>query len=712
LGYQRNEVIGKSEHELFTGNETNSLTLHDDNILENKKLIDIPEIRFQTRYKGERILHVKKIPILDKNGNPQYILGISEDITEYKNAIELLAESERKYRLIVDTANEGILLLDNNQIIKFINARLSELLGYKQDEVIGNNIDVYIFEEDHNDHERRIQSRLKGISEHYERKWRCRDGQVVWTIVSATPLFDDEHRFNGSFAMLTDITVRKNMEEEIKKHRDNLEDIVRERTEELRLAKERAEVANSAKSTFLANMSHELRTPLNGILGYTQVLKRNKNFSQSQISSIKTIEQSGNHLLTLINDILDISRIEAGKMAFHESDFSLEGFLQGINEIISIRAAEKDLIYSFEPLNQISYSIHADETRLRQILLNLLGNAIKFTSHGEIVLKVSCLQVKESERTEGKSKVSIHFIITDTGVGISPENLSVIFQPFIQVSDDKLRIDGTGLGLAISQALVQNMGGIINVGSELGKGSYFQFELEFPVVSENPVKNFDQFNEIIGYEGTRKLILVVDDKEYNRSLLIDLLTPFGFDLIEAENGLDAINLVKSKHPDLVFMDLRMPVMNGYEAVQEIRKSEDIENTIVIALSASVFDQDLQKSILIGCNDFLRKPIMIHDLLSMIGTYLKLIWIYEDNNKSEINNSQISEEKSIDLPLDEMQYLYELAKMGDMRKIELWAQRMAEKDKKYTPFTNIIRELAKNYKTKTILNLVKQSLGEK
>ncbi len=397
----------------------------------------------------------------------------------------------------------------------------------------------------------------------------------------------------------------------------------------LQTTKEKAEAANKAKSVFLANMSHELRTPLNAILGFSQMMSYDQDLTSKQKERLQIINRSGEYLLGVINDILDLSKIEAGKIVLNTSVFDLFGLLNDLELMLGQAASKKDLQLSFHREPDVPQSVHSDQGKLRQILVNLIGNAVKFTEKGHVTLNI-----------KSPSATSLLFEIEDTGPGI--DDVDRIFEAFVQSETGKREKEGTGLGLPISQRFVQLLGGEIEVETEIGKGSIFRFQIKIKPLVVSNMPTGQAIRRVIGLKPNEPAgappvyrILIVDDNWESRQILHELLTPLGFEIQDAENGKECVDIYRKWHtdlPDLIFMDLRMPVMNGAEATSEIRRiTGKAHSPVIIGLTASAFDEQKDELLSAGCNDFLGKPFKSTEIFRMIQEHLDLNYIYEDDS---------------------------------------------------------------------------------
>ena len=485
-----------------------------------------------------------------------------------------------------------------------------------------------------------------------------------------------------------------------------------EYTAQLEQAKEAADAANQAKSEFLANMSHELRTPLNGILGYTQILSRMP-LTQQQQKGIGIIHQCGSHLLTLINDVLDLAKIEARKLELYPTPCYLPALLQGVVEVSRLKAEQKSLDFLYQAPENLPTGIITDEKRLRQVLLNLLGNAIKFTDRGRVTFNVQAAQAGHSHQSAPSPTVQLHFQIADTGSGMSPDQLEAIFLPFEQVGTPKRQKEGTGLGLAISQNIVKMMGSSIEVSSQLGAGSVFEFEIECPLATDwvqaNALTNLGQ---IVGYSGSRRQILVVDDRWENRSVLVNLLDPLGFKVLEANNGEEALEKAHQVHPHLIVTDLKMPVMDGWEMLSQLRQSEALKDTIVIVSSASVFEADRQKSFAAGSDDFLPKPVQAEELYRLLAQHLQLQWLYTEPDLTSAEGSEETTATEMTIPTDaELTVLLEQAMHGQIKAIQQELENLAHKDERYRPFVEQLKPLVGSFKLKQVRQYLTEAMRQ-
>jgi CheY-like chemotaxis protein len=437
-------------------------------------------------------------------------------------------------------------------------------------------------------------------------------------------------------------------------------------------------------------MSHELRTPLNSILGYAQILERDPTLTERQLAGINVVRKSGEHLLTLINDILDMAKIEAGKMELHATDIPLERFVQTIADIVGVKAAQKQLHLVCDLAPDLPAWVRVDEKRLRQVLLNLLSNAVKFTDAGQVTLQVRFMQPDR-----------LAFEVRDTGIGIAADQLDAIFEPFEQAGDVRRHLGGTGLGLTISRQYVHLMDGDIRVDSEVGRGSTFRFDVRAPPVQALTAAAVSR--PVTGYTGPRRTVLVVDDVAENRAVAADLLTSLGFAVAQAADGEAALAEVQRLRPDLVLLDVAMPRVDGLEVVRRLRRQEAFRGLPVIALSASVSTSDSEECLAAGMDAFLPKPLDTDRLLEHIARLLQLEWIYG----VEKTAAPLADGPIVAPPAAEMEVLHRLARSGHMQDIVAQAERLAALDERYRPFANRLSALARGYQSKAVLRLVEE-----
>lgn len=640
------------------------------------------------------------------------IIQASRSEKKRQDSESALRASEERYRQIVETSNEGIWLLDAQGKTSFVNPQVLQMLGYTEEEIFNQSLFDFLDPSDQEIKEvviQRIASLPPGMSESYDLKFCCHDGSKLWAIVSLSSIVDHTSEPIGTLAMIRDISDRKQAEIE------------------LATAKSRAEVANRTKSHFLSNMSHELRTPLNGILGSVRLMQSSLNkvsepqnyINSNFIQAVKTIEGSGSHLLNLIDDILDYAQIDTCTVELCPIPINLGSFIAEISALVRSQAIAKNLTFTSEISLNLPQGIEVDRQRLKQILLELFNNAVKFTHQGEITLRIIIIDSGEFLPTSGDSKfqarnfTTLRFEVIDTGIGIKPEQITAIFLPFEQGGELHNKAAGTGLGLTIAQQLLRSMNSDLKVTSPSGIGSTFWFDITLPVVPVSGREKLTEIDAIVNYQGKKRRLLIVDDKAEYRWSLHNLLESMGFEVFLAENGQQGVEMAQKLQPDLILIDLVMPIKTGFEAVAELRKIPYFYQIPIIAISSSVLETNQEPSKIPGCDAFLAKPIEKQKLLHLLEKYLKLSWNYQEKSQPISMDCQDRVLKTEDLitpPVEDLETLYELAMLGSMKKIRQWAIALAEEDVKYQPFANLLQELSQDFQEKAIVSLVEQYLS--
>ncbi len=580
---------------------------------------------------------------------------------------------------IIQNTGECILTINEKGFLSSINRAAEQTFMIRNEEAVGMHI-LLLFDDkvltpyanqdtydDENDG-----PLIPGSVRAVEYQGRRMDGSSFPMEVIVTQMDQGGHR--ERICLMRDITEQKRAQEDLRK------------------AKEAAETANLAKSEFLANMSHELRTPLNAVLGYAQILKNQGSLSAKQKKALETIEHSGEHLLGLINEVLDLAKVEAGTLELQPSNFNLPRLLENVADVMRTRAQAKGLAFISEWLSELPTMVRTDERRLRQVLMNLLDNAIKYTKEGGVTLQV------------GHHDKYLRFMVADTGLGIQPEHIKAIFNIFHQVRSNPGFEEGTGLGLAICKRLICLMGSHLEVTSTPGEGSRFWFDLDLLAISRVSAGPEPRERKLVAIRGHKRNVLIADDRADNRDLLRDMLVPLGFRVYEADNGQSCLQQTMALHPDVLLVDLRMPVIRGEEVIQRLRQGAEFQDLVIIAISASAFEHDRERCIAAGANDFLPKPFRLTKLLDLLSHYLGVELIFEAD-QGEAESMPRHRSNSVILPTNRWNILMELAKRGDIGHLREQAEQLSQLDEHYGPFTEELRTLAEGFQVKKIRQLL-------
>ncbi|MCE5181244.1 MAG: PAS domain S-box protein [Betaproteobacteria bacterium] len=682
LGYSRDDLMGKNDYDFFPKEQADFFTAKDRGIIDGRELLDIPEELISTKFLGDRYLHTRKIPIFADDGSPLYLLGISDDITERKLAEEQLRRSERSLAEAQRIAHLGNWDLD---LVKNVLTWSDEIYRIFEidPEKFGASYEAFLNAIHPDDRElvnRAYSESVKNRTPYdIEHRLQMTDGRVKYVNEKCETHYDKDGKPLRSFGVVHDITERKATEEELRIYKDHLEEVVQQRTTDLVLAYNAAEAANRAKSVFLSSMSHELRTPLNAILGFSYMMRKDPLLSQEQRENLDIINRSGEHLLTLINDVLEMAKIEAGRVQLESAPFDLGGLVRDVTDMMHVRAQEKGLQLLIDQSSEFPRYIKGDEARLRQVLINLVGNAVKFTPQGGVTLRFGIKPHAMPQR--------LLIEVEDSGIGIKPEDQQKIFEPFVQLGQTATQ-KGTGLGLTLTRQFVQLMGGTVSVESIPGAGSTFRVELPVveaaaaDVIKPESVGKSEILSLAPGQPEYR--ILIVEDQLENQLLLANLMKNVGFPIKVAENGEQAVEIFQSWRPHLIWMDRRMPVMDGLEATRRIRDLPGGKEVKIAAVTASAFTEQRDEMLKAGMDDFVRKPYRFNEIYECLGRQLGVKYIYADARAAEAEEASdgvITAEMLTALPPDLRRELHDALESLEGERIGTVIQQTASYDPK-------------------------------
>lgn len=723
------DIFGKLDAELPWAEQAEAYRADDLDVMDNERSrihYEEPQVREQ----GVSVVRTSKVPMRNSQGEVIGVFGSYEDITSLRETEMALRASEAQLlqksqeleiysyqleqrveartqelesskqflQLVMDTLPQAIFWKDVNSHFLGCNQNFLMAAGLSTvDEICGkSDLDLPWLPEEaawFQECDRRVMQTNTpelGVIEPLLQA----DGRRAWLETNKVPLHDADGSVIGVLGSFQDITKRKQAEEDLQQL--NLE---------LQQAKETADAANQSKSEFLAKMSHELRTPLNGILGYAQILGRSPQLREKERHGIEIIHSCGNHLLDLINEILDLAKIEARKLELTPLPVHFPSFLQNIVEVCRVRAEQKNIELRYEIMGALPEGLKLDEKCLRQVLLNLIGNAIKFTDMGNVVVQVEPLSLSAET-------AKLRFSVVDTGIGIAEDEIEHLFEAFEQVGEQERKNQGTGLGLTISQQMIQLMGGHIEVESHAGLGSRFFFEIELPLTQFWSQAVDGSGLKILGYEGEQQTILVVDDRWENRDVLSNLLEPLGFSIHHATNGQIALEMMKQQIPDLVIVDLSMPVMDGFELLEQMRNAAQYKQIPILVSSASVSPKDQRMSLAAGSNGFLAKPLQMQELFDALMQNLPIQWVYEeDGGQSQGKVDWAEMENVVKPPIEMLQPLLASIQVGRVKAFCQAIRQCCQHEAQYLDFFAPLLQLAQQFELERIETILEQVITE-
>lgn len=685
-GYQERDVLGLNISIIIPPDREHEKDMFLDKIGQGQTIDHFETVRIRK----DKVLIDVSLTISPIKNNTGEIIGastIARDITKQKGLEARLRFEQSKAQAILDNVVDGIITIDEKGLVQSFNPASERIFGYSKEEVVGKNVKFLMPEPYHSEHDHCLQNYLssgvaKIINIGREVEGLRKDKTVFPLELAISEVYVGEDRlFTG---IVRDISERKSFENALKE------------------AKEKADFANLSKSRFLANMSHEIRTPMNAVLGYSQILLRNPGLSKDVRDIIRTMSRSGQNLLALINEILDISKIEAGKMELKLVNFDLQSLVNELDSLFALRCNEKLLNWHVTNLPN-STIVYGDETKLMQVLINLIGNAVKFTDSGTVDLSITPLDQNNYQ-----------FDVKDTGAGIPAESQKDIFEPF-QQEESGHKKGGTGLGLAISQKQLELMSSELQLESELNHGSRFFFKLMLPP-AEGAIENENILPGTVLHlaPGLQVKALVVDDVMENRDVLRKLLTLIGLEVDEAVNGEEAIQKTRKFSPDIIFMDMRMPVMGGEEAAREIQEEFGKERFKLVAITASTLDMRRDYYINKGFHDFIGKPFKEERIFASLKNLLNVDFVYEtqENPEEKVETQEELDVSGISLPEELLNRMKELADLCKVTDLENCIAEIDSLDMETNGLKSHLSSLLKKYDMEGISNLLNKVSAHK